>query len=498
MIRKDEVPLSPYMDLYDIVVAEDHELRKIKKLVDFSFVDEMLRKTYTLDNGRPGYSPIQMFKYLLLKRIYELSDRDLVKRAMSDMAFKYFLDLSPEEGVIDDTTLTKFRRMRLKDESVMDELVKQSVKLALDNGLKLDGTLIMDSTHSESKFGPKSAREYLLELCKNLRKKVYSVDGSYHEKMPAKPDNRQIGLYEEVIDYCKKVVAVVKSDDRLSNYMNIKENIDLLEEVIDDVNQELTLSKDEDARIGHKTADSEFFGYKTHIALTPSRIITAVSVSSGEKHDGKYLESLVEKSKENGINVKAVVGDGAYSETDNITYADKNDIKLVAKLSNTVSKGNRRNRLDDSFFYNKDAGMYVCPKGHMAIKKTRSGVKSPDKPQRESYFFDIEKCRVCPLKDECGFKEGQRAKTYNVTVKMSKLHEDHQAKQELQEYRTLAKERYKIEAKNAELKNNYGYDECAYCGLHGMSLQAGVSVFAVNVKRILKLLEEENSRKTDK
>ena len=81
---------------------------------------------------------------------------------------------------------------------------------------------------------------------------------------------------------------------------------------------------------------------------------------------------------------------------------------------------------------------------------------------------------------------------------MSKLHEAHQAKQELQEYKTLATERYNIEATNAELKNNYGYDECAYCGLHGMSLQAGVSVFAVNVKRILKLLEEENSRKTDK
>lgn len=37
MIRKDEVPLSPYMDLYDIVVAEDHELRKIKKARGFFF-----------------------------------------------------------------------------------------------------------------------------------------------------------------------------------------------------------------------------------------------------------------------------------------------------------------------------------------------------------------------------------------------------------------------------------------------------------------------------
>ena len=497
MIAKAEVPLSPYIGLYDIVVPEDHELRKIKSLVDFSFVDEMLRDTYTADNGRPGYPPVMMFKYLLLKRIYELSDRDLVKRAMSDMAFKYFLDLSPEEGVIDDTTLAKFRKLRLKDESVMDELVRQSVQIALDNGLQLSGTLIMDSTHSESKFGLKSAREYLLELCKNLRKKVYSVDESYHDKMPAKPDNMKIGLYEEVLDYCKKVIDTVKNDDRLSAYMNISENISLLEEVMNDVNEELILSKDEDAKTGHKSADSEFFGYKTHIAMTPERIITAVSVSSGEKHDGKYLESLVTKSKNNGIDVKAVVGDGAYSEADNITYANRNDLKLVSKLSNVVAKGNRKNSLDDSFFFNKDAKMYVCPEGHMAIRKARSGVKDPAKPLREIYFFDIEKCRSCPLKEKCGYRDNQKSRTYTVTVKMSKLHEDHQAKQKTEEYKILTKERYKIEVKNAELKNNYGYDECVYAGLHGMSLQAGVSVFVVNVKRIMKLLEEKTRQKTD-
>ena len=197
------------------------------------------------------------------------------------------------------------------------------------------------------------------------------------------------------------------------------------------------------------------------------------------------------------LNVKAVVGDGAYSEANNITYANDNDIKLVAKLSNTVSKGNSKNSLDDSFFFNKDAKMYVCPEGHMAIRKVRSGVKDPDKPLRESYFFDIEKCKICPLKEKCGFKDDQKTKTYNVTVRMSKLHEDHLEKQESEEYKILSKERYKIEVKNAELKNSYGYGECAYAGLHGMSLQAGVSVFAVNVRRIIRLLEDKKDHKEE-
>lgn len=51
--------------------------------------------------------------------------------------------------------------------------------------------------------------------------------------------------------------------------------------------EHLETSKDGDAKIGHKTADTSFFGYKTHIAMTEERIITAATVTSGEKTDGK-------------------------------------------------------------------------------------------------------------------------------------------------------------------------------------------------------------------
>ena len=41
-------------------------------------------------------------------------------------------------------------------------------------------------------------------------------------------------------------------------------------------------SKDQDVKVEHKTADTSFFGYKTHIAMTPERIITAVTITTGE------------------------------------------------------------------------------------------------------------------------------------------------------------------------------------------------------------------------
>ena len=490
MIKQESLILSPYIALYDIIIPKDHELRQLADLVDFSFVDDMLKGMYTLDNGRPGYRPQVMFKYLMLKRMYELSDRDVVKHAMTDMAYKYFLGLAPEDPVIEASSLTKFRKLRMKDESIMDKLISKSVEIALNNGIKLTKTLIVDSTHSEAKYNAKSAREYLLELCKNLRKKVYDVDESYTEKMPKKPDNHQIGLYEDVIKYCQNVINTIKNDENLVARPNIAENINLLQETIDDTNEELLISKDEDARVGHKTADTSYFGYKTHIAMTPERIITAATVTSGEKPDGKELQSLVDKMEANGIEVENIVGDGAYSERDNIKYADENNINLVSKLSNSVSLGNRKNKLDSQFYYNKDAKMYVCPNGEMAIKKSNHGKKKihgEDEPQFITYYFDVNKCKHCPLRNECGFKDNQRVKTYSVKLKMADIHQEHKNKQETQEYMELAKERYKIEAKNAELKNEHGYAHASYAGIHGMTLQAGVSIFVVNLKRILRL-----------
>ena len=58
----------------------------------------------------------------------------------------------------------------------------------------------------------------------------------------------------------------------------------------------------------------------------------------------------------------------------------------------------------------------------------------------------------------------------------------------------LYSERYKIEAKNAELKNNYGYDKATSCGKGGMTIQGATTLFLVNMKRIIKLKEQKNKK----
>ena len=127
-----KLSLSYYSDLYDMIVPKDHILRKIRELVDFSFIYDELKNKYCLDNGRNAVPPIRMFKYLLLKAIYDLSDVDVVERCKYDMSFKYFLDMAPEETIINPSSLTKFRKLRLKDMNLLDMLISKTVQIALD------------------------------------------------------------------------------------------------------------------------------------------------------------------------------------------------------------------------------------------------------------------------------------------------------------------------------------------------------------------------------
>jgi len=483
MIQKQQsmILFSPFMALYDLVVPKDNLLRKINDLIDFSFVYDEIKKNYCFDNGRNAIDPIRMFKYLLLKTIYDLSDVDVVERSKYDMSFKYFLDMAPEDSVIEPSSLTKFRKLRLKDVKLLDMLVNKTVEIAIEKGIIKSKAIIVDATHSKARYNQKSPKEILMDRSKKLRKAVYKIDESMKDKFPTKTST---DILEDEMEYCQKLIEVIEKEDTLVPYPKVKEQLNLLKETVNDDIEHLQISEDKDAKVGHKSEDTSFFGYKTHIAMSEERIITAATVTTGEKNDGKQLETLIEKSMTAGMEVEAVIGDTAYSEKGNIEFTKKNGMKLVAKLNPSVTQGYRKK--EDEFEFNKDAGMYVCKAGHMAIRKAKQGKKGEGRNQVHTYYFDIEKCKHCPFKEGC-YKEGAKSKTYSVSIK-SNEHTEQAKFQESDYFKEKSKERYKIEAKNSELKHRHGYNVAKSSGLLGMELQGAMAIFTVNLKRILKLM----------
>ncbi len=122
--------LSPYQGLYEAIIPRDHILRRLKDSIDFSFVNPMMRKQYCENFGRPAKEPEMMFKLLFLKKLYDLSDEQLISRAQTDMAYKYFLGLSPEDKMIDPSLLTKFRKTRIT-EDILEDMLKETIQQAI-------------------------------------------------------------------------------------------------------------------------------------------------------------------------------------------------------------------------------------------------------------------------------------------------------------------------------------------------------------------------------
>ena len=280
--------------------------------------------------------------------------------------WRFFLEMAPEESVIEPSSLTKFRKLRLKDVNLLDMLINKTVEIAIEKEIIKSKAIIVDATHTKARYNRKSPREILIDRSKKLRKVIYSIDETMKDKFPAKPTT---DVLEDEIEYCQILIDVVEKEDSLNQYPKVKEQLNLLKETVADDIEHLQISEDHDANVGHKSADTSFFGYKTHIAMSEERIITAATVTTGEKNDGKQLETLIEKSVEAGMEVETVIGDAAYSEKGNIEYTKENEMKLVAKLNPVVTQGKRKK--EDEFEFNKDAGMYVCKAGHMAIRKAR-------------------------------------------------------------------------------------------------------------------------------
>ena len=481
--QEQELILSEYSGLYDIVVPQDNLLRRINTLVDFSFVYQELVDKYCSDNGRMAESPIRMFKYLLLKVIYDISDVDVVERSRYDMSFKYFLGMAPEEDVINPSSLCKFRKLRLKDMDLMNLLIKKTVDIAIEKGIIKSRTIIVDATHTASRSNPYSPVEILRLRSKQLRKVIYDADESIKDSLPKKNEDEDL-VHE--LDYTKELLDIVSDQASLAEIPAVKQRLNLLRETLADIEDHYTTSKDEDARVGHKSEDSSFFGYKTHIAMSDERIITAAVVTSGEKGDGPQLESLVEQSRSNGMEVDTVIGDTAYSGIENLRLAEgeKNGFELISKLHPVISNGFRKE--EDKFDFNKDAGMFVCPAGHMATRKARQGKRDGRWNQVWTYYFDTEKCKTCSRREGC-YKAGAKVKTYSVSIRTEEQNRLMEF-QKTPEFKVKARERYKIEAKNAELKHVYGYDRAESYGLYSMQMQGAITIFAANIKRILKLI----------
>lgn len=485
-----QITISEHISLYDKIIPKEHFLRKLKENIDFSFVNKLVEKEYSQEYGRPAKEPELMYKLLFLQTKDLLSDREVIERAKTDMAYKYFLDLNPEDEVPSYSLLSVFRNTKIKDEKILEEMLRETVRQAIEKGIVKSNSIIVDATHTASKNDRKTPTQVLRELSKNLRKEIYKSEPNIKEYFPEKPEDT--ATLEEEINYTKKLLKAIKEKMTEQTSDKIKRKYKKVEEMLQNSKiEEIQSAIDVDAKQGFKSEDNDFFGYKSHVAMVPERIVTGLEITSGEAADGKFLSNLVKKSELAGIEVKEVIGDRAYSGKENLEYGKNRDIKIIARMNDVLTKGRRIK--DDGFEYIKDADTLRCPMGYLASSKTfvtgkkyKDGYRNP----KIVYNFYMKDCRDCSRKKECLGKSQDRGKRYSIKI-LTEVHKE-QEEFEKTEYfnKKLKKERYKIEAKNAETKITHGLDRAKSVGLSRMRIQSYLTHITVNLKRIIKKMDE--------
>lgn len=487
--------------LYDRIVPNDHLLRKINQVVDFTFAIEILKDRYNPEIGRPAEEPEFMLRLCLLQYIYGDSDRTVVENACLNLAYKYFLGLAVDSEVPDYTTISHFRSKRLGEEKfrlVFEQIVQQCIKQGLVKGKRQ----IIDSTPVIANIALKSFTGLLRQCRENVLKTIEKYDDKIAERLglrdlqkdkKVKYTSKEEGLKKELEAAGKLLDSVTEElkTKRLSPTEELQKDLGLLEKAVADMEEgatdRLISPVDPDARMGKKTNKS-WPGYKAHIVIEEETgIITGVETTPANKPDGSQLKPMLkEQEKIHSITPKEFSGDKAYDWGENLETLDSKKIIANISLTKQVNRNGAGYYNADDFLYDPENTKLMCPAGHLA---TYCNNVIPNKYQQNkpgyAFQFKPDQCNICTLKAKCvKSRAGRRVYISYYEPYYRQARERLASEEGKQAYRN----RYKIEQKNADLTRYCGLRRCRYHELDGAGIHTLLSTTVCNIKRMVKLL----------
>ena len=142
---KPKVVSETDLTVFDALVLRDHYLRRADERIDFPALRETVVPFYSPDRGRPAEEPVLLIKLEFLQYHDQLSDRQVITRARTDVAYRWFLGLGLEDDLPDPSELTKFRgRIGAAGHK---QLFQRIVGQAREHGLVRDRLRLKDATH---------------------------------------------------------------------------------------------------------------------------------------------------------------------------------------------------------------------------------------------------------------------------------------------------------------------------------------------------------------
>ena len=100
----------------DMLVPQDHLLRKIDKAVDFSYIYGIVEGCYSEDNGRPSIDPVVLFKLVMIQHLFGIrSLRQTQAEAEVNVAYRWFLGYTMSQAIPHFSTISYAFRHRFTE-----------------------------------------------------------------------------------------------------------------------------------------------------------------------------------------------------------------------------------------------------------------------------------------------------------------------------------------------------------------------------------------------
>ena len=338
-------------------IRSDNPLRKIAKVIDFSFVRDEVRHLYG-HNGHESVDPEITLKLMFLLFLDNVkSERELMRIVPERLDYLWFLGYGLDDDVPNHSVLSKARKRWGRE--VFEGFFVRSVLQCVEAGLVGGETIHVDGS-------------------------VISADASQESVVHAGP---------ELIAELKRVFKV--EEHKLEHSRDYK--------YYERKNKRMLSLTDPDAPVvRHSKQGSDGVSrprYKQHRGLDDDYgVITAQTTTPGDVEENVQLEPIVDQHEANvGQPLRTVVGDKQYGTVDNYRKLQKRG------LNTHMDHGNPGNKkalaaiypLSD-FIYQHEDDTYICPEGKTLHRRRHD-------PVRKSTEYKARKgvCAQCPVKDQC-------------------------------------------------------------------------------------------------
>jgi transposase len=421
-------------------IPETHLLRLIDKHISLAFVREKLKESYS-DTGRPSIDPELLLRILLIGYLYGIaSERKLVEELRMHLAWRWFTGLGFDQKIPHHSTFSKNRHGRFQESKLFEELFEEIVARCLEAGL-VEGN--------------------------NL-----SVDGSFVEANASKESR----IPREQLAEAAKVNQTVRQ------YLSELEQQNPTEEPAHE--QEQVSTTDPDSTYATKGGTPARLGYyDNYLVDNQSCVIVGVQGTAARMSQETVAaqDMLARFARWQGREPLSVAADATYGNGEFLQWLLDRGITPYMRTRDSALRKNNPGYGPERFTYLPESNRYRCPAGEQ-LNYVGLNVRN----RAHAYIGSAKRCGACSQKAQCT----------NGRYKYLAIHIHESARQRARElagtpeFSKAQRQRKKVEALFAELKNQIGLRRLRLRRMKFVREQFFLAAAAQNIKRLVRFLSQ--------